>query len=227
MPIFPISCGIDLNLFTPDIPPDRCKFHELYDINQEKTILLFLGRIDGEKRIDLLIRAMRQLSRDDIQLVIAGKGRAEEPLHQMAADLQKNRMVIFTGFIPADSLPCLMNSVDIFVMPSEAELLSISTLEAMACGLPVLLADALALPELVKVGKNGYLFKPGDVADLVHMINLIADQPERWAEMGQVSREIAQLHSLDHTMDEFESLYKQLLNQGSIVEFKQSIRTTV
>jgi glycosyltransferase involved in cell wall biosynthesis len=111
-----------------------------------------------------------------------------------------------------------MNSVDIFIMPSEAELLSISTLEASACGLPVLLANALALPELVKNGENGYLFKPGDAGDLVGHMNVMADQPERWESMGLVSREIALTHSLDIVVQKFEMLYSQLVTQGSIIE---------
>jgi glycosyltransferase involved in cell wall biosynthesis len=118
-----------------------------------------------------------------------------------------------------------MNSVDVFIMPSGAELLSISTLEAMACGLPVLLADALALPELVRTGQNGYLFEPGDVDDLVRYINLMADQPERWEAMGLVSREISLSHSLDLTVQKFETLYAQLIAQGSEDRGKVGLRT--
>lgn len=118
-----------------------------------------------------------------------------------------------------------MNSVDVFVMPSEAELLSISTLEAMACGRPVLLVNALALPELVRDGENGYLFKPGDVEDLVRHINMLADQPERWVTMGMVSREIALSHSLDETLRKFVMLYSQLVLQGTVTELKHGVRT--
>ena len=224
-PVLPISCGLDLKVFKPDPDVDRTLYRQRYGIDLNKKAFLFLGRIDGEKRIDLLLRAAQQLSRDDIQLVIAGHGRAQGSLHRMAADMENRHRVVFTGFIPAEDVPGLMNSVDIFLMPSEAELLSISTLEAMACGLPVLLADALALPELVKVGENGYLFKPGDVDDLARYINIMADQPECWEEMGKVSREISLPHSLDLTIQKYEALYTQLIVRGTGDRVKVGLRT--
>lgn len=135
--------------------------------------------------------------------------------------------VRFTGFIPNADVPGLMNSVDVFVMPSEAELLSISTLEAMACGRPVLLANALALPELVRDGENGYLFKPGDANDLSRLMALFADQPERWSEMGAVSRQIAQAHSLDETIHKFQSLYQKLIGLVPASDYKQQVEEPI
>ena len=211
--ILPISCGIDLQRLMPNLTEDRSYYRQRYHLDPEKIILLFLGRIDGEKRVDLLVRAMHRLGRDDIQLAIAGFGKVEAALRSMVTDLGLQEKVVFTGFIPAEDVPGLLNSIDVFVMPSEAELLSISTLEAMACGRPVLLANALALPELVKDGVNGYLFKPGKVDDLVRLMKVMADQPERWGEMGAASREIALHHSLEDTIDRFERLYTQLIGQ--------------
>jgi glycosyltransferase involved in cell wall biosynthesis len=224
MPILPISCGIDLHHFHIDPKVDRQMYRERFGIDPYKIIFLFLGRIDGEKRIDLLIRAMQQLPRDDVQLVIAGHGRVEKSLHRMAADMLIEQKVSFAGFIPAEDVPGLMNSVDVFVIPSEAELLSISTLEAMACGRPVLLTNALALPELVRHDENGYLFKPGDVKDLVCLMNVLADQPERWESMGKVSREITLSHNLDDTIQKFELVYAQLAAQGLVSEEKLGVR---
>jgi glycosyltransferase involved in cell wall biosynthesis len=108
-------------------------------------------------------------------------------------------------------------------MPSDAELLSISTLEAIACGKPVLLADALALPELVRNGENGYLFRSGDVDDLVRVINLQADHPELLLPMGKISREIALAHNLNDTIKKFEAIYTQLIFQGSVDELKLGV----
>lgn len=221
MPVSAISCGLDVSRYKFDPLTDRQAYQQRYGLDHTKTIFMFLGRIDGEKRIELLIKTMQQLPRDDIQVVIAGKGRAEDKLHIMAANLLANKKIVFTGFIPDEDLPGLLNSVDIFVMPSEAELLSISTLEAMACGLPVLVADALALPELVRQGENGYCFKAGDVDDLAGYMILMADHPERWPAMGLVSRKIAMEHSLDHVINEFEQLYQRLVERTSVIPSKQ------
>jgi len=122
---------------------------------------------------------MVRLHRDDIQLAIAGHGYLEDKLRQLTLKLKLRHGMRFMNFIPSDDVSGLLNSIDVFIMPSEAELLSIPTLEAMAYGHPVLLADALALPELVRGSENGYLFNPGDVANPASHMNMLADQPEQ------------------------------------------------
>ncbi len=225
-PILPISCGIDLERYFPDQGEDRNFFRQRYGLDKDKKIFLFLGRIDGEKRIDLLVMAMQRLKRPDVQVAIAGKGRAEGVIRRMVAESGLEKDVRLTGFVPEEDVRGLLNSIDVFVMPSEAELLSISTLEAMACGRPVLLAEALALPELVREGVNGYLFKPGEVDDLVRVMQLMAGQPERWEEMGKASRAMAAAHSLEDTIDKFESLYAGLLGNVPAVEKNPLVKET-
>jgi 1,2-diacylglycerol 3-alpha-glucosyltransferase len=210
-PVFPVSCGIDLKRFHPDPSVDRLACRARYGIDLNRTIFLFVGRVDKEKRVDVLLRALHRLGRDDIQLVIAGRGAASNDLEVLAKSLNLGNRVRFTGFIPNEDLHLLLNSVDIFTMPSEAELLSIASLEAMACARPVLLADAVALPELVTHGINGYLFKPGNVDDAAHYMALLADQRERWEQMGQASLQKAQVHSLENTIQRYETLYKETI----------------
>jgi 1,2-diacylglycerol 3-alpha-glucosyltransferase len=125
----------------------------------------------------------------------------------------------FTGFIPNEDLPAVLNSIDVFVMPSEAELLSISSLEAMACSRPLLVARAVALPELVDENVNGLLFTPGDVSDAARCLEWFADNPERWAAMGAASLEKVQLHSLENTISLYEKLYELLLKDVPLLEF--------
>jgi 1,2-diacylglycerol 3-alpha-glucosyltransferase len=160
--------------------------------------------------VDVLLHAMARLPRDDIQLAIAGRGAYSSQYKALARSLNLGERVHFTGFIPNEDLHVLLNSVDVFTMPSEAELLSIATLEAMACGRPVLLADAVALPELVRPGVNGYLFKPGDPAEAAQCMADMAEECERWSEMGRASFEIAQEHGLDKTIERYEDLYEKV-----------------
>ena len=215
-PVFPISCGINLRRFRPDPSIDRRACRERYGVDPDRKVFLFVGRVAGEKNLDVLLRAISLLKRSDIQLAIAGHGTALAGLKILAEKLKLGDRVRFTGMIPDEDLPVLLNSVDIFVMPSEAELLSLATLEAMACGRPVLLANAMALPELVTEGVNGYLFESANPADAARCIELLANQREHWPEMGKASLEKAQFHGLDRTVKQYEMLYEKLLSGARI-----------
>ncbi len=220
-PIYPVSCGIDLQHFQLDPHVDRNTCRARYQLDARKTIFLFVGRVDREKRLDTLIRAFHLLTREDIELAIAGSGAATRELKHLVAQLNEEKRVRFLGPISSKDLPVLLNSIDIFVMPSTAELLSIATLEAMACNRPVLLANAGALSGLVKLNVNGYLFEPENATDASRYIDLLANQRSRWGEMGKNSRMISQLHSLETTISQYEALYEELL--GRIHFFDQDM----
>lgn len=218
-PMLAISCGVELGLFQPNPGVDKCYWRNHYGIDLERKIFFFVGRVDKEKRLDVLIQAVHLLGRDDVQLAIAGKGADLAELEALAKKLNAGKKVHFTGFIPNEDLPGVLNSIDVFVMPSEAELLSISTLEAMACRRPLLLARAVALPELVDENANGLLFCPGDVADAAHCLDWFASHPERWSEMGVVSLKKVQSHSLENTLCLYERLYEMLIKGESLADF--------
>jgi len=211
VPVQAISCGVSLQRFHPDNSIDRKTFRARYGLDLQRTTFLFVGRVDGEKRVDVLIRAIKAMKRDDIQLAVTGKGAALSGLKALAHDLKVDDLVRFTGFVPDTDLPGLLNSIDVFAMPSEAELLSIASLEAMATARPILAANSQALPELVTDAVNGYLFKPGSVSDAMRCMLLLADHPEKWPAMGAASLEKVQSHSLENMLTCYEQLYQQLL----------------
>jgi 1,2-diacylglycerol 3-alpha-glucosyltransferase len=215
-PIYAISCGVNLNCFQPDPNLDRRAWRLRYGLDPERVMFLFVGRVDAEKRLDVLLRALHYMDRDDIQLAVAGKGSARNDLEALAQELNLGQRVRFTGFVPEADLPALLNSADIFAMPSQAELLSIATLEAMACSRPVLAARAGALPELVTEGVNGYLFRAGDVTDAARYMALLADHPETWQSMGAASLQKVQWHSLDNTIQRYEMIYEVLAAESAL-----------
>lgn len=208
VPAYPVSCGVNFAQFHPDAGVNRAEVRRKLGLDEQRVTFLFVGRVDAEKKLDVLIRALKQLNRRDIQLVVTGRGAALESYRQLAGELDLLDVVRFTGFVSNEELNGLLNSVDIFTMPSEAELLSIASLEAMAAGRPLLLAAAKALPELVDHGRNGYLFKAGDVADAARCMALLADHPEQWAAMGAASLEKVQPHRLESVFECYEELYR-------------------
>jgi glycosyltransferase involved in cell wall biosynthesis len=115
--------------------------------------------------------------------------------------------VACTGFVSAEERLALLRSADLFAMPSEAELQSIATLEAMAVGLPVVAARARALPELVEAGVNGRLFEPGDVNAAACQIEALLAERDRWPDYAAESRRRAAEHALDRTVTQYEAMY--------------------
>ena len=211
-PVSSISCGVDTNLFRPDPSVDRLTWRNCYGIDPSRKVFFFVGRVDREKHLEVIIRAVRLLGRNDIQFVIAGNGAAKVSLVALVQELELEQKVHFTGYIPNTDLPSVLNSIDIFTMPSEAELLSIASLQAMACARPMLVADAVALPELVTANGNGLLFHPGDVDDAARCMAILVDHPERWPAMGSASLERVQAHSLDNIISRYEELYWAVLS---------------
>jgi glycosyltransferase involved in cell wall biosynthesis len=214
VPVFPISCGVNLKRFHPGAAADREAMRIRYGLNPQQRLFLFVGRVDREKRVDVLLRALALLHRADLQVAITGRGAEWDSMRRLAAVLGLEGNARFTGYVPDEDLPGLMDSADVFVMPSEAELLSIATLEAMASGLPILAARAKALPELVSEGINGFLFRPGDALDAARHMAILADHPERLPEMGAASLERAQLHSLDDSLRNYEKIYERALSEA-------------
>lgn len=222
IPVTTISCGVDTHQFHPDPGVDRAAMRRKYGLDPNRALLLYIGRIDGEKRLEVLLRALVKAGREDVQLAIAGRGMHLPYLRNLAAQLNLGDKVVFTGYIPVEDKPALINSADIFAMPSIAELQSIATLEAMATAKPVLAANARALPELVAPGVNGTLFKADDVEDAARGINELVEDRSRWGEMGQASLARVQPHSLDNTIRRYSDLYRSLIEAREAVPVDKS-----
>jgi glycosyltransferase involved in cell wall biosynthesis len=207
--VIPLSCGVDLRYFCPGEPDGKLK--EEYRI-PGRRILLYAGRLDKEKRIEVIISALPAIvERVDAHLVVAGTGKLRRALESLVADLGIRERVTFTGYIPDDELRRFYRSAHLFVMAGTSELQSIVTMEAMASGLPVIAAHALALPELVHDGENGFLFPPDDSRSLAAAaIRILSDEALRTA-MAAKSLEIIQRHDIDTVVAAFESLYSKVL----------------
>lgn len=208
-PVQVISNGIDLARFNPN--------HSAGDMRKKYgipggPILLYVGRLDQEKNLNAVLRALPEaLAKVDFHFVLAGSGVERPRLEQLASELGIQKHITFAGFVPDDELPQMYRIADCFMMAGTAELQSIATMEAMASGLPVVAADALALPELVHHEKNGYLFKPNDQHDLARcLISMFSDDAKRGA-MAQESLAIIRGHDTNVVTQKFLDLYASLV----------------
>nr|WP_311200452.1 MULTISPECIES: glycosyltransferase [unclassified Kocuria] len=201
-PMHALSNGIDAAQY--DLKPG-----EVLPPREGPTVL-FVGRLDPEKHIDVLLRAVASIAdRSDVGVEIVGQGGEYDRLAKLAQQLGIAQRTVFRGFVSAEQLRVAYLSADVFCQPGTAELQSLVSLEAMAASTPVLLADARALPHLVDEGVNGWLFPPGDHEQLGRLLLRLLELPaEQRREMGAASRRIVAEHSFCATIDVFEQLYR-------------------
>ncbi|GAB3577894.1 hypothetical protein GCM10027406_13190 [Leifsonia lichenia] len=193
-----ISCGIEAHNYTPDFTP------------RTANRILFVGRVTGEKQIDVLLKAVSLLPSDlDAQLEIVGGGDQLKNLQSLAEQLGIADRVTFTGYVTDEELRQAYTRATVFGMPSIAELQSIATMEAMASALPVVAANAMALPHLVHDGENGYLFEPGNAQHLADRLEHVLTLPQDELDvLKNASLRIVAAHDIQTTISTFESLYR-------------------
>ncbi len=196
--IHAISCGINADNYSPN-----------FDSRTENRIL-FVGRVTGEKQIDVLLKAVAKLNPDlDVQVEIVGGGDQKRNLEHLADTLGIRSRVTFAGYVTDEELRAAYSRATVFAMPSIAELQSIATMEAMASGLPIVAADAMALPHLVHDQANGYLFKPSDAQDLADKLTLVLTAPpEQLEALKRESLKLIAAHDIKRTLITFECLYR-------------------
>lgn len=204
-----ISCGVDLKKFHPN--QDATGIRKRFKI-PEKPILLYAGRLDKEKNLDIVLHAFRIARKQvDAHFIIVGRGAEKARLEALANSLGIINHVTFTDYLSDEEYPKVHGLADCFVNACTAELQSIVALEAIASGLPLLGANAMALPELVIAGKNGHLFAPGDTQELAKQIVDVLSNPEKRKKMGIESRNMAELHDIASTAEQYERLYEEML----------------
>ncbi|MBI3261271.1 glycosyltransferase [Candidatus Berkelbacteria bacterium] len=197
-PIHVISNGVDISRF------------QGASKKSGKNIVLYLGRIDQDKSLDVLIEAFGNIRTQlDAQLIVAGTGDYYQTLRQLVIKKNLSKSVSFTGAIDHEDplLVDIMRSADVFAIPSTIESQSIATMEAMAAGKPIVAARAGALPEMVKHGANGYLFEPGDSAKLANYVTKILRNKTLAKKMGRKSRTRIASHNLTKSHRLVEQLY--------------------
>lgn len=209
--VLPLSNGIDSAAY--ELQPG-----EHIDPHPYPTVM-FAGRLAEEKHVDVLIEAISKTPPElNVHLEVVGGGEVRTALEELVRRLGLGDRVKFLGLATDEELRKAYIQADLFCMPGTAELQSLVTLEAMSASTPVVLADAMALPHLVRDGENGYLFTPNDSDDLAKKITRILELPaaER-AAMGQASRQMVEPHSIQGTLQTFEDLYRGARFEDKVV----------
>lgn len=157
--------GVDLNIFNPEKKDEM--FWKKYDptYNGEKVIL-YAGRVAKEKDLDVFVNIAKEFEDNkDVKFAIVGDG----PYRKEIEGKAKN--IIFTGFFDKEELAIAYASSYLFVFPSTTETFGNVVLEALACGLPVLVSDKGAACENVIQGINGFIVKDNNIKEYINLIN--------------------------------------------------------
>lgn len=209
-PMLAISNGINLSRFKPGKVPK--KLYKTYKIPENRQIITYVGRLDAEKHLWLLVKAFAKIRRGrDVQLVIVGDGTDSDNLKELVRELKLVKRTTFTGRVPDEDLTQLQRIGTVFAMPSPAELQSIALLEAMASGKPTVAVDAGALKELCQDGVNGELCEQDNVEQMATALAKILDDEKLAKKYGEKSLEIAKTHDIEYTLDRFEEVYRNVM----------------
>lgn len=199
-----VENGIDLKMFNNKVKSDYIK-NWITD-GKDYKLVLYVGRVSKEKRLDTMIKAARILKSKRIYFAIVGVGPALEYYKHLANSYGLDKFK-FLGFVPNAELPKYYNAADVFCMPSTFETQGIVAIEAMACGKPVVGADHLALKELIINGKNGEKFKPNNPKECAKKIEKVINNIDEYNQTIITAKN----YSIEKVTDKLIDVYRQLL----------------
>lgn len=222
-----IPCGTDISHFGSI---SRVKAREELAIDPDTQVILYVGRFDKRKGIETLVRAVGQCQirkNNKLKLIIGGgfrPGHSDGQEHDRIADivdeLGLNDITIFPGRLSREILPTYYTAADIAVVPSHYEPFGLVTIEAMACGTPVIGSDVGGLQFTIKSEETGLLCPPKDNAAFAAAIDRILSQPEWRNKLGTNARKrVEEMFSWDGVASQLSNLYLELIKQRSARKF--------
>lgn len=172
--------GIDTVRFDPKFKTEEMRV-QMTDGNPEEFLMVYVGRLGGEKRLKDIRPVLEKLP--NARLCIVGTGPQEDELKEYYKDTK----TVFTGQLSGDELSSAFASADVFMMPSDSETLGFVVLESMASGVPVIGCAAGGIPDLIRDQDTGFLVKTGDIDGYLACAKKLMDKKFR-KEMGVRAR---------------------------------------
>ena len=195
-----IRCGVDLEKY------------QYKGVTKQPRKLLFVGRLSNEKGLNVLLDSLAALSSEthDIKLTVLGDGPSRKDLEKQAQDLNLNDVVIFKGFVDQPTIRNHLNDSDIFILPSFAEGIPVSLMEAMAIGVPVITTYVGGISELVVDGETGLLCYASDSDGLANAIKTYLSDQELLQQIVTKARHHVETEfDVDQQIDKLAALFRQ------------------
>ena len=208
-----VPCGIDLELFAP---MEKEFARRKLGLKDGERVILFVGRIEPLKGIDILISAAAQLHEDEnfIVLIVGGDARAAAEIEQLRAQAERlgiDHHISFEGAVEHSRLPLYYNAADVCVVPSYYESFGLVAVESMACGTPVVASRVGGLTTTVQDGETGYLIPWRCPEPFAERLELLLDNDELRASFGRAGREAVERFRWANVADAVGALYESLL----------------
>lgn len=198
------SRGVDTEQFHPRRRSEEWRARMMCG-QTERTLLLFVGRLSHEKRVQWIRPLLQALH--DVHLVIVGDGPARDGLQRLFFGTPTT----FTGALRGDDLAIAYASADVFVFPAPNETLGNVVLEAMASGLPVVAPRSGGLLDHVVPDQTGILFEPDDRDGLVAAVKQLVANPSLAHRMGRAGRARVEPRRWDVILDGLLEDYRAVL----------------
>jgi D-inositol-3-phosphate glycosyltransferase len=211
-----VPCGVNLDLFQP---VDQRKARRELSLRDDDRILLFVGRIEPLKGIDILLGAAAELAmeHDCSVLVIGGDSSAQQGeiayLRNLAARLGIAERVSFLGSVDHERLPLYYSAADVCVVPSFYESFGLVALEAMACGTPVVASRVGGLAGTVRDGETGYLIPWRCPEPFAERIELLLGNEELRRAFGRTARETVERFRWANVAESVIGVYRELIER--------------
>ena len=209
--ITPISNGVDTKLFNPN--NDGGYLRKKFKISKE-NVVLYTGRMSSEKNLDVLIKAIPHVLKNiDAHFLFCGSGGGyKQQMKRLTETLKVSDHTTFIDFLDWKDYPNIYSLANLFVMPAEAELQSIVTMEAIASGLPAIVVNKGAVPELVGLD-NGLLFDSKNSKQLSsNIVKILSDKKLRNA-MSKNSLKLIKKHSMNYVASKYEKVYGEVIEK--------------
>jgi len=211
--------GVDLGMFQPT---DRGVARREIGYGSGR-LLLFVGRLERLKGVEVAIRALallRDRRHNDVRLLILGEDSQEgeesekERLKAIASEVGVRDRVDFVGSVAHHELPYFYAAADVCVMPSYSESFGLVALEAQACGCPVVASGVSGLRSVVRDEVSGYLIDEHDPATYAERIGRLLENSELAQQMGRRGRLLAQRFSWTRTADRLDELFENVVQRN-------------
>ena len=211
-----IPAGVNLDTFTP-LNKERAR--QKLSIS-EASVLLYVGRIEPLKGIDIMLRATQLLEcGGNLRVLVVGGSPGSdselERLKALAGELGIGDTVTFTGSIPQSQLPTYYSAADVFVLPSHTESFGLAALEAMACGTPVVVSRVGGLKTFVDSGETGYLVPRRCPESFAQRIDGLLANIQLRDTMGRAARVKALGMGWARVVDRMQDYYQSLISDFS------------